>query len=48
VKVVEVPKQQTRDCSQARSLLCIVDPAPNPDALPYGCEWCLYGCTLAP
>jgi hypothetical protein len=48
VKVVETPKGETRDCSQARSLLCIVDPAPNPDALPFGCEWCLYGCTLAP
>jgi hypothetical protein len=48
VKVVEIPKGGEGDCSQARSLLCAVLSSPNPDALPYGCEWCLYGCTLAP
>jgi len=48
VKVVEIPKGETRDCSQARSLQCTVVGAPNPNALPFGCEWCLQKCTPAP
>jgi len=48
VKVVEIPEGESRDCSQAVSLECFVDAAPNPNALPYGCEWCLYGCTPIP
>ncbi len=48
VKVVEIPEGESRGCSQARSLSCVVVSSPNPDALPYGCEWCLYGCAPAP
>lgn len=48
VKVVEVEGGERPDCSQARSLVCTVLSSPNPDALPFGCEWCLYGCVLAP
>jgi len=45
VNVVEIPEGESRGCSQARTLDCFVDAAPNPNALPYGCEWCLYGCS---
>jgi hypothetical protein len=52
VKVVEVPKEippgETMDCSRARPLTCTVLSQNNPNALPFGCEWCLYNCEPAP
>lgn len=44
VKVVEVEKGGSNDCSLARPLACTVRAQPNPSALPYGCEWCLLNC----
>lgn len=47
-KVVEVPRGGSSSCDQARSLECSVAAAPNPRALPYGCEWCLLECYASP
>ncbi len=43
-KVVEVKKGGIGRCEEARPVECTVTAAPNPAALPYGCEWCLRGC----
>ncbi|HSJ53857.1 MAG TPA: hypothetical protein VLC52_08910, partial [Anaerolineae bacterium] len=48
VRVVEIPEGGSGNCSQATSLVCTVVSSPNPNALPFGCEWCLYNCTPAP
>ncbi len=47
-KVVEVSKGGSNSCALARSLQCEVAAAPNPRALPYGCEWCVLQCYEAP
>lgn len=47
-RVVEVPKGGSNSCELARSLECVVTAAPNPRALPYGCEWCVLECYEAP
>jgi len=47
-RVVEVPKGGSNSCELARSLKCEVAAAPNPRALPYGCEWCVLQCYEAP
>lgn len=47
-KVVEVPEGGSRSCELARSLECVVHAAPDPRALPYGCEWCIQECHAIP
>ena len=47
-EVVEVPKGGTKSCAEARSLECVVMAAPDPRALPYGCEWCVQECHEIP
>jgi len=49
-KVVEVPKNNpgANGCELARQVTCTVAAAPNPDALPYGCEWCMLECHATP
>jgi hypothetical protein len=47
-KVVEVPEGGSRSCELARSLECVVEPEPDPRALPYGCEWCIQECYEIP
>ncbi|HFD38759.1 MAG TPA: hypothetical protein ENJ31_02750 [Anaerolineae bacterium] len=49
-KVVEVTKSNpdANGCEMARSVECTVAAAPNPNALPYGCEWCILECRSIP
>jgi hypothetical protein len=44
-RVEEVTGTEDNTCKEnLRSLECTVSAAPNPKALPYGCEWCLLEC----
>jgi hypothetical protein len=44
VRVVEVPKNGSGNCNDARLLSCTVIAEEDPRAQPYGCQWCLSGC----
>ncbi len=49
-KVVEVTKSDpdANGCELAQPVECTVAAAPNPNALPYGCEWCILACYPVP
>lgn len=47
-EITERPRYNACKPEDVQSVECIVAAAPNPDALPYGCEWCLLECYPIP